>query len=79
MPTSVFKFSPLTHDPPKVVVYSRLGLWDETKGRWRMEGEEQVIYSTYVHGPLYIVVVLINLWIFGQVSPLIGSMTRSVG
>jgi len=25
----------------KVVVHSRLGLWDETKGRWRMEGEEQ--------------------------------------
>ena len=30
-------------------MYSRLGLWDETKGRWRMEGEEQVIYSAYVH------------------------------
>lgn len=27
----------------KVVVHSQLGLWDEAKGRWRMEGEEQAL------------------------------------
>merc|ERR1719312_664658 len=29
----------------KVVVQSRLGLWDESKGRWRMEGEEQALLN----------------------------------
>ena len=30
----------------QVVVHSQLGLWDEAKGRWRMEGEEQVSYDS---------------------------------
>jgi len=36
----------------KVVVYSRLGLWDETKGRWRMEGEEQALLNLKPGRPL---------------------------
>ena len=34
----------------QVVVHSQLGLWDEAKGRWRMEGEEQVSHNShYIH------------------------------
>jgi len=36
----------------KVVVHSRLGLWDETKGRWRMEGEEQALLNLKPGRPL---------------------------
>ena len=72
-------------------MHSRLGLWDETKGRWRMEGEEQVplLLLSSSHFRLlfggggesftHFCCPLITLWIFGKMSPLIGCMARSVG
>jgi len=35
-----------------VVVHSRLGLWDERKGRWKMEGEEQALLNLKPGRPL---------------------------